>query len=345
MRKGAKQDKDVTFADFNFLMVIGRGTFGKVFLAELKTTKKLYAVKSIRKDILIQYDQIENTILEKDIMFECDHPFLVGMEFLFQNDMRLYFVMPFVRGGELYKVFAAQKRFKEKQVIFYAAQMAIAIGYLHDKGIVHRDLKLENILLNQDGYLKIIDYGLAKMLGDGEETTSFCGTPEYLAPEMIQQIGHDKGVDWWALGILIYEMLIGVTPFFNRNRDMLLQKIQRAKVVFPDRTKYKIDFSDDIVDLVNKLLDRDKSKRLGSKGGVKEVLSHPVFKGLDLDKLEKGEIDPPFKPATTDKDLSKYFNVQESSKAMEDTYIPKDNRKIVDNNTDAFKDFNMKKRR
>jgi serine/threonine protein kinase len=118
-------------------------------------------------------------------MFECDHPFLVGMEYLFQNDMRLYFVMPFVRGGELYKVFSSQKRFKEEQVIFYAAQMTIAIGYLHMKGIVHRDLKLENILLDQEGYLKIIDFGLAKMLSDNEETQSFCGTPEYLAPEMV----------------------------------------------------------------------------------------------------------------------------------------------------------------
>ena len=118
-------------------------------------------------------------------MFECDHPFLVGMEYLFQNEMRLYFVMPFVRGGELYKVFSSQKRFKEDQVIFYAAQMTIAIGYLHMKGIVHRDLKLENILLDQEGYLKIIDFGLAKMLKDNEETQSFCGTPEYLAPEMV----------------------------------------------------------------------------------------------------------------------------------------------------------------
>ncbi len=118
-------------------------------------------------------------------MFECDHPFLVGMEYLFQNELRLYFVMPFVRGGELYKVFSTQRRFSEPQVIFYAAQLTIAIGYLHMKGIAHRDLKLENILLDQNGYLKIIDFGLAKMLQDGETAASFCGTPEYLAPEMI----------------------------------------------------------------------------------------------------------------------------------------------------------------
>jgi serine/threonine protein kinase len=137
--------------------------------------------------------------------------------------------------------------------------MTIAIGYLHMKGIVHRDLKLENILVDEDGYIKIIDYGLAKMLGDDEEASSFCGTPEYLAPEMVSQSGHDKGVDWWALGVLIYEMLIGVTPFFNKNKNMLLNKIKNAKVVFPDRKKYKIDYSDLIMDLIVKLLDKDRS--------------------------------------------------------------------------------------
>ena len=213
------------------------------------------------------------------------------------------------------------------------------------KGIVHRDLKLENILLDQEGYLKIIDFGLAKMLGDKEETQSFCGTPEYLAPEMVTQTGHDKGVDWWALGILIYEMLIGVTPFFNKNREMLLLKIQKAKVVFPDRKKYKIDYSDTIMDLVTKLLERDKSKRLGNKDDFAEILSHPVFKNLDIGKLEKGEVTPPFKPSVNQKDLSKYFNVQESEKAMQDTYIPRDNQKIVNTNKDVFKDFDSKKKK
>ena len=160
---------------------------------------------------------------------------------------------------------------------FYAAQLVVAIGYLHMKGIVHRDLKLENILVDQEGYLKIIDYGLAKMLDDGQETTSFCGTPEYLAPEMITQSGHDKSVDWWAVGILIYEMLIGVTPFFNKNKNMLLMKIRNSKVVFPDRKKYKIDFSDSIMDLICRLLDKDKTTRLGSKDDFVEILQHPYF--------------------------------------------------------------------
>ena len=277
-----KDEPEVVFTDFNLLMVLGRGAFGKVFLAELKKTKQLFAVKSIRKDILIEMDQVTSTLLEKEIMFECDHPFLVGMEYLFQNDMRLYFVMPFIRGGELYKIYQAQKRFEEPQVKFYIAQMIMAIGYLHSKGIVHRDLKLENVLVDQKGYIKIIDYGLAKMLKDNEEATSFCGTPEYLAPEMVTQEGHDKAVDWWAIGVLMYEMLIGVTPFFNKNKNMLLTKIKQSKVIFPDRKKYKIDYSDDLMDLIIKLLDKDKATRLGSKGDAEEILSHPFFKDLNL---------------------------------------------------------------
>ena len=129
--------------------------------------------------------------------------------------------MPFVRGGELYKVYAQKKRFPEEVVKFYAAQIIVAIGYLHSRGYAHRDLKLENILVDQDGYLKIIDFGLAKSLDPNQKTHTFCGTPEYLAPEVIEERGHTMTVDWWAIGILVYEMLVGVTPFFNKSRQML----------------------------------------------------------------------------------------------------------------------------
>lgn len=169
------------------ITILGRGTFGKVYLSEVEVNgqKRLYAIKAIRKDVLIEYNQVKNTKLERDILFECEHPFLVGMDYLFQSDTRLYFVMPFVRGGELYKVFKSKKRLPEPVVKFYAAQIAMAIGYLHGKGIMHRDLKLENILVDETGYLKIIDYGLAKVLEQAQVAKTFCGTPEYLAPEMV----------------------------------------------------------------------------------------------------------------------------------------------------------------
>ena len=192
-------------------------------------------------------------------MFEADHPFLVGMDYMFQSETRLYFVMPFVRGGELYKIFQNQKRFPEEVVRFYAAQIVLALGELHSKGIMHRDLKLENIMVDEDGYLKLIDYGLAKTVKDDDLAMSYCGTPEYIAPEMVDGTGHDMTVDWQAVGILIYEMLIGVTPFFNKNRQVLMSKIRHSKVVFPDRAHYAIEYSDEIVALVGGLLKKDRN--------------------------------------------------------------------------------------
>lgn len=203
--------------------------------------------------------------------------------------------MPFIKGGELYKIFKSQKRLSEDVVRFYAAQICMAVGYLHSKGIMHRDLKLENILVDEQGYLKIIDYGLAKTLTGDQTSKTFCGTPEYLAPEMVLHQGHDFAVDWWALGILIYEMLIGVTPFYNKERKLLLLKIRQSKVVFPDKRKYKIDYSDEFVDLVLKLLNKDKKERLGSSGDSEEILKHPFFSSLDMDALFDGTLTPPLK--------------------------------------------------
>ncbi len=201
-------------------------------------------------------------------------------------------------------------------------------------------MKLENILIDADGYLKIIDYGLAKMIGQEELSMSFCGTPEYLAPEMVNRSGHDKNVDWWALGVLIYEMLIGVTPFYNRNRNMLLMKIKNGKVIFPDRTKYRIDYSDEIVDLINKLLHKDKADRLGVKGDSEEILKHPFFADLDVKALENKTIPPPFKPEVAENSYE-FFNVKQDNKDLTETYIPEQNIRKIEKAQQQFAGFEL----
>ena len=256
------------------------------------------------------------------------------MDYLFQSEARLYFVMPFINGGELYKIFQMQKRFEESTAKFYAAQIIIAIGKLHEKGIMHRDLKLENIMVDERGYIKIIDYGLAKKLADDEITMSYLGTPEYLAPEMVTRAGHDKSVDWWAIGILIYEMLIGVTPFFNKNRKVLMSKIKHSRVVFPDRRTYNIEFSDNFVDIVSCLLKKNKDERLGSSSDAAEILAHPWFADLDLDALQRYGLPAPFLPQGSIDGESdfRYFDARGGAQNLAETNIPKTNMKFVNDN-------------
>lgn len=306
-----KDGETVTLGDFDIKGVIGWGTFGKVFLAEFKKTKQLFAIKSLRKDILVEAGQVENVKLEKDILMACDHPFLAGMEYVFQNDLRLYFVIEFLSGGELYKHFLKKRRFEEEEAKFYAAQIALAIGHLHKQNIIHRDLKLENIMLNGDGYVKVIDFGLAKIIQTDQQAMSFCGTPEYLAPEMVKQEGHDKTVDWWSLGILIYEMTIGVTPFFSKSWMALINNIKKEEVIFPDKKKYKIEYTENFVDIVLKLLSKDKSKRLGSINDIDEIMEHPYFASINKETLMRKELTPPYLPEISAKDhIGTYFKLK-----------------------------------
>ncbi len=197
------QNNDVKLEDFQILSVVGRGSFGKVCLVEYKNTGKLYAMKSIKKDVLIDHDQIENTMLEKKILQSVNHPFLCSLVFCFQTEDRIYFIMNFVRGGELFQHLKKFKVFDEEKVKFYAAQIGMALEYLHERAIVYRDLKPENILMDEQGYLQLADFGMAKILGENEKSQSFCGTPEYLAPEIVLSQGHNAMADWWSYGILL----------------------------------------------------------------------------------------------------------------------------------------------
>ena len=210
-----KAEKKVDLKDFQIKSVIGRGSFGKVFLVQKIQDGKVYAMKSLRKDVIIDYDQIESTLLEKKILLEADHPFLVGMEYVFQTDQKIFFVMKFVRGGELFMHLRKARNFTEARAKFYCLTVAIGLGHLHSKKIIYRDLKPENILMDEDGYICLTDFGLAKILDGNEQAYSFCGTPEYLAPEILEEKGHAFPVDWWALGILTYEMIVGFPPFYT----------------------------------------------------------------------------------------------------------------------------------
>ena len=229
-------------------------------------------------------------------MLQVDNPFIVKMEFVFQNNLRVYFVMEYVPGGELFQYMKQMRRFSQKQTVFYSAQIALALQHLHQSEIMYRDLKPENILVGKDGYLKLSDFGLAKL---AQESNSFCGTPEYISPEILLGTGHDHTSDWWALGILIYEMLTGIPPFYDKNRNKMFLNIERGKIRWPDHEKHGISVSEEAQDLITKLLDRDRTKRLGANGG-EEVLAHPFFSSVNLNDLIDKKIKAPFLPKTTD---------------------------------------------
>ena len=247
--------------------------------------------------------------------------------------------MDFITGGELFKHLSDVRRFPEDRAKFYGAQVAMALGYLHDSKILYRDLKPENILMCNDGFIKLADFGLAKMINDEEIANSFCGTPEYLSPEMINGTGHDHTVDWWALGVLIYEMVIGIPPFYNSNKHKMYNLIEKGDIKWPDQKKHGFSASPDAQDLINKLLDKNKTQRLGQKGDAAEVLAHPWFKEIDQKALVEKKLVPPFKP--TIKDPNDMSNFDEKFTTMEaaESIITPDTDKIIREHKDEFEFF------
>ena len=332
-----KNVKDVKLEDFKVLKVIGRGSFGKVNLVEYLPTHETYAMKSLKKDILIEQEQIENTLLEKEILQTIDYPLLCGLVFCFQTEERIYFILPFLSGGELFQHLRKFRTFDEEKVRFYGAQIALALEYLHSKGIVYRDLKPENILMDEDGYLKLADFGMAKKLKDDEKAMSFCGTPEYLAPEIITMEGHDKNADWWSFGILLFEMLCGLPPFYVENLDKMYELIKTSSVKFPKR----INLSEDAKDIIRKLLEKDPKKRMGSQKGIEEIKNHPFFAGIDFDMIVQKKIKAPFIPELSSGTDVQYFDEEFTNEEVGMSYIPKKNMEVIKKNQNKFKDFSQ----
>ena len=331
-----KTIKTVSLEDFQIMKVLGRGSFGKVTLVQYKQTGEYYAMKSLKKDVLLDQDQVESTILEKKILQSLDHPFLVGMVFCFQTEERIYFVMPFVRGGELFQHLRTARYFPEEKVKFYAASIGLALDYLHSKGIIYRDIKPENILIGEDGYLKLIDFGMAKIIKNGEKATSFCGTPEYLAPEIITGEGHNRSADWWSFGILIFEMLCGIPPFYCENNEKMYELIMHAELKFPK----KIPISDNAKDLLRKLLIKKQNNRLGAQKGFAEIRVHPFFSGFNFDALLAKKIPPPFVPKLSSKLDVGNFDEEFTSEDVVTSAIPEKNLEFIKRNQEQFNEFN-----
>ncbi|KAI8473226.1 MAG: kinase-like domain-containing protein [Monoraphidium minutum] len=278
--------------DFDILRVVGQGAFGKVFQVRHRANGRLYAMKVMRKERILQRDHGDYVRGERDVLTAVLHPYIVTLRFSFQTPSKLYLVLDFINGGHLFYNLYRQGMFDEAVARLYTAEMVCALSYLHSRGILHRDLKPENVLVDSDGHVRLTDFGLAKgNMDEGTRTNSFIGTMEYMAPEVIEGKGHGKEVDWWSVGILLYEMLAGQPPFRAKSRQVLQQQIMAAKVKWP---KF---LSPAALSLLKGLLTRDPQKRLGAgPDGSAAIRAHVFFKGISWSALEERRIPSPYKP-------------------------------------------------
>ncbi|XP_053982281.1 RAC serine/threonine-protein kinase isoform X2 [Hylaeus anthracinus] len=305
--------KKVTLENFEFLKVLGKGTFGKVILCREKATGHLYAIKILRKEVIIRKDEVAHTLTESRVLRTTNHPFLISLKYSFQTADRLCFVMEYVNGGELFFHLRRSRIFGEDRTRFYGAEIISALGYLHSQGIIYRDLKLENLLLDKDGHIKIADFGLCKEdITYGRTTKTFCGTPEYLAPEVLEDNDYGRAVDWWGVGVVMYEMICGRLPFYNKDHEKLFTLIVMEEVKFP-RT-----ISNEAKDMLGGLLIKDPNKRLGGgPNDAKEIMDHAFFSSIDWSDLVQKKIPPPFKPQVTSDTDTRYFDSEFTGESVE----------------------------
>lgn len=290
-------DKKASPSHFDIIKVIGQGGYGKVFLVKKNCgvdKGKICAMKVLKKaTIITSQKDVSHTRAERNILSAVKHPFIVDLLYAFQTKGKLYLIMNYVGGGELFTYLDREGMFMEEAGRFYAAELIIAVQHLHGLGIIYRDLKPENIMLDNDGHIVLTDFGLCKeSIQPGKRTHTFCGTIEYMAPEILNREGHGTEADWWSLGALLYDMVTGSPPFVAHNRKKTMEKITKANPRFPPF------LTNEIKDLLRKLLCRNLDKRLGSQaaGGPDKIKSHLWFRFVDWQKAENRGLIPPYKP-------------------------------------------------
>ncbi|OUM57830.1 hypothetical protein PIROE2DRAFT_66627 [Piromyces sp. E2] len=324
----------INLSSFDIIKTIGTGSFGRVHLVKSRANGKYYAMKAIPKDHIAKEQQIEHIQEEKRILSQLRHPLFIQLSGTFQTRTHLFIVTNYVAGGELFAVLKKKIRFMNNIAKFYAAEVTVALDYLHSKDIIYRDLKPENIMLDVTGHVKLVDLGFAKHVTD--VTYTLCGTPEYMAPEVILCKAYGKAVDWYALGILIYEMLCGYPPFYDQDQLQLYKKILSGKIYWPSYV------TEEAKDLIQQLITPDLTKRFGNlKNGAEDIKKHHWFSGVEWDKVEKLGIAPPFIPEIGNEGDTRHFQ-RYSEPCDKEYYISKDQEALLDGANDYleyFKDF------
>jgi len=274
-------------------------------LVKKNDDQKIYAMKVLKKNAIIASDAVQHTLSETNVLRRIKHPFIVSLKYAFQTEDKLHMILDYLNGGELFFHLSNVDRFSEERSRFYSAEITLALGYLHHNKVVYRDLKPENLLLNMDGHVCLTDFGLVKEnLGYGDVTHTFCGSPEYLAPEILQGKGYGRAVDWWSLGTLIYEMLEGLPPFYDEDVSEMNRRILRQPLYF-DASHFSVES----MSLLEGLLQRDPEKRFGNgQGDYQEISFHPWFKDINWEDLYNRRIEPSFKPHLQSNTDARYFD-------------------------------------
>ena len=326
-KEKTKDKKLISLEDFEMIQLIGKGSFAKVYLVRNKFNKKLYSMKKLEKSFLKQNKQEQHIINERILLSDYDNPFLVKLFCCFQDQGHLYFIMEFVQGGELFFHLHRETRFDDEKTRFYIAELILALNFLHKNKIIYRDIKPENILLDIYGHIKLTDFGLSRIcIEKNEKAYTICGTPFYIAPEILKKKGYNHTVDWWSLGCLMYEMLNG-KPLFNfYNSNIDINEYNKP-------VKFTNNFSEDAKDLINKLLNLDPEKRIGAgPKGFENLKNHKYFEEINWDDLEKKKIPAPFIPDLDSSTDLKYFD----KRFTEEINITKESEEL--NNTNRTSD-------